>query len=91
MLDQIAQRASQQVDQLCQRWRINREIGSDVVKLGLYDIILYIGMFCFDLRVYPTFLLFSGYSVAEEKATDTTTQMILAPWPLKKMAAVSTT
>ena len=41
-LDQIAQRASQQVQTLCANWRINREIGQDIVKLGLYDVILYI-------------------------------------------------
>ena len=44
LLDRIAQVAPQKVDQLCQRWRVAREIGQDVVKLGLYDIILYIGM-----------------------------------------------
>ncbi|KAK7530671.1 uncharacterized protein J3D65DRAFT_132271 [Phyllosticta citribraziliensis] len=41
-LDQIAQRASVQVAQLCQRWRLPQEIGNDIVKLGLFDIILYI-------------------------------------------------
>ena len=41
-LDQIAQRAAGQVDALCQKWRINREIGQDIVKLALYDVILYI-------------------------------------------------
>ncbi|KAL9105768.1 MAG: hypothetical protein Q9227_009116 [Pyrenula ochraceoflavens] len=41
-LDQIAQRASQQVQTLCANWRINREIGQDIVKLALYDVILYI-------------------------------------------------
>lgn len=41
-LDQIAHRAPQQVAQLCQRWRIPQEIGNDIVKLGLFDIILYI-------------------------------------------------
>ena len=41
-LDQIAQKASQQVDQLCQTWKVNREIGQDIVKLALFDIILYI-------------------------------------------------
>lgn len=41
-LDQIAARASAQVDKLCQAWRIHREIGQDIVKLALYDIVLYI-------------------------------------------------
>ncbi|KAF9629566.1 putative transcription factor protein [Lasiodiplodia theobromae] len=41
-LDQLAQRASHQIAQLCQRWRLPQEIGNDVVKLGLFDIFLYI-------------------------------------------------
>ncbi|KAF2083969.1 hypothetical protein K490DRAFT_50209, partial [Saccharata proteae CBS 121410] len=41
-LDQITQRAAVQVQQLCQRWRVPMEIGSDIVKLGLFDIVLYI-------------------------------------------------
>lgn len=43
-LDQIANKASYQVDRLCQQWRIQKEIGNDIVKLALYDIVLYIGM-----------------------------------------------
>ncbi|KAK4994754.1 hypothetical protein LTR28_000758, partial [Elasticomyces elasticus] len=39
---QIAQRAFAQVDRLCQTWRIQKEIGNDIVKLALYDIVLYI-------------------------------------------------
>ncbi|KAG9839543.1 hypothetical protein KCU68_g9468, partial [Aureobasidium melanogenum] len=42
MLDQIANKASMQVDRLCQQWRINKEIGNDIVKLALYDVVLYI-------------------------------------------------
>ena len=42
MLDQVASRAPQQIDRLCSAWRINREIAQDVVKLALYDIILYV-------------------------------------------------
>ncbi|KAJ9637885.1 hypothetical protein H2201_006739 [Coniosporium apollinis] len=42
VIDQIANRAAGQVGQLCQRWRIPMEIGSDIVKLGLFDIWLYI-------------------------------------------------
>ncbi|EXJ84102.1 hypothetical protein A1O3_04769 [Capronia epimyces CBS 606.96] len=42
VLDQIAGRAAQQVAQLAQTWRINPEIASDIVKLALYDVILYI-------------------------------------------------
>merc|ERR1711981_1082055 len=42
VLDQIANKAAQQVPGLCQRWRIPMEIGNDLVKLGLYDIVIYI-------------------------------------------------
>ncbi|KAL8770866.1 MAG: hypothetical protein Q9209_003517 [Squamulea sp. 1 TL-2023] len=41
-LDKYAQRAAGQVDQVCARWNIPREIGQDLVKLALFDIILYI-------------------------------------------------
>ncbi|KAL8817018.1 MAG: hypothetical protein Q9223_004069 [Gallowayella weberi] len=43
ILDKYAQRAASQVDQLCARRSIPREIGQDLVKLALFDIILYIG------------------------------------------------
>jgi len=32
------------VEQLCQTWRVPREVGQDIVKLALFDIILYVGM-----------------------------------------------
>jgi hypothetical protein len=41
-LDQIAQVAAQKVDILCQRWNVTPELGRDVIKLALFDIILYI-------------------------------------------------
>ncbi|KAI9661427.1 MAG: hypothetical protein M1829_006258 [Trizodia sp. TS-e1964] len=41
-LDQIASRVTSQVDQICAAWRIPREVGQDIVKLALFDIILYI-------------------------------------------------
>lgn len=44
ILDQICQVAPAKVDQLCQYWRVPREIGQDIVKLALFDIVLYIGM-----------------------------------------------
>ncbi|KAL8785087.1 MAG: hypothetical protein Q9213_003592 [Squamulea squamosa] len=50
-LDKYAQRAASQVDQVCARWNIPREIGQDLVKLALFDIILYIdnsGSMLFD-------------------------------------------
>ena len=43
-LDRIAHAASGKVDQLCAKWRVPREVGQDVVKLALFDIILYIGI-----------------------------------------------
>lgn len=42
MLDQISNRGAQQVAQLAGAWRISTEIASDIVKLALYDVILYI-------------------------------------------------
>ena len=42
-LDFYAQRAAGQVDQLCAKWRVPKEVGQDIVKLALFDIILYIG------------------------------------------------
>lgn len=41
-LDQIAQRASSQVQQLAAQWKVNPEIAQDIVKLALYDVILYV-------------------------------------------------
>jgi len=38
----IAARAGQQVDRLVQAWRIQKEIANDIVRLALYDIVLYI-------------------------------------------------
>jgi hypothetical protein len=38
----IAARAGQQVDRLCQAWRIQKEIANDIVRLALYDIVIYI-------------------------------------------------
>lgn len=38
----IAQRAAQQVDRLCQAWRIQREIATDIVRLALYDVVIFI-------------------------------------------------
>lgn len=42
-LDQIAGRITNQVDQICSAWRVPREVGMDLVKLALFDVILYIG------------------------------------------------
>ncbi|KAF2468767.1 uncharacterized protein BDR25DRAFT_304751 [Lindgomyces ingoldianus] len=42
MLDQIASRAPALINQVIQRWRIAKEVANDIVKLALYDIVLYI-------------------------------------------------
>jgi hypothetical protein len=42
-LDRIAARAGSQVDQLCAKWQVPREVAQDIVKLALFDIILYVG------------------------------------------------
>ncbi|EMD65029.1 hypothetical protein COCSADRAFT_87792, partial [Bipolaris sorokiniana ND90Pr] len=39
---QIAQQAGPKVNQVIQRWRVAKEIANDIVKLALYDIVLYI-------------------------------------------------
>jgi hypothetical protein len=44
ILDQICHVAPGKVQQLCQTWRVDPEVGHDIVKLALFDIILYIGM-----------------------------------------------
>ena len=41
-LDQIAGRAAQQVQTLAAQWKVNPEIAQDIVKLALYDVILYV-------------------------------------------------
>ncbi len=43
-LDRIASQAPAKVEQLCRQWGIPLEVGRDLVKLALFDIILYIGM-----------------------------------------------
>jgi hypothetical protein len=42
ILDQLANKASAQIANLCQRWKISQEIGNDLVKLGLYDIVIFV-------------------------------------------------
>ncbi|KAH6642290.1 hypothetical protein C7974DRAFT_98861 [Boeremia exigua] len=42
VVDQIAQQAAGKINQIIQRWRIQKEIANDIVKLALYDIVLYI-------------------------------------------------
>ncbi|KAJ4362342.1 hypothetical protein N0V83_010435 [Neocucurbitaria cava] len=42
ILEQIAQQAPGKINQIIQRWRVAKEIANDVVKLALYDIVLYI-------------------------------------------------
>jgi len=42
IIEQIAQQAAPKVNQVIQRWRVQKEIANDIVKLALYDIVLYI-------------------------------------------------
>lgn len=42
-LDRYAAVAPAKIEQLCNRWNLPREVGRDLVKLALFDIILYIG------------------------------------------------
>lgn len=42
VLDQIAQQAAGKINQVIQRWRVQKEIANDIVKLALYDIVLYV-------------------------------------------------
>lgn len=41
-IQQTAQRAAQQVDKLVAAWHIPREIAVDIVRLALYDVVIYI-------------------------------------------------
>ena len=43
VLDRIAQKAAAQIPGLAQRWRIEMEIAQELVQLGLYDIVIFIG------------------------------------------------
>ena len=43
-IDAIAQKAPQQVQTLCSKWRVPKEVAQDIVKLALYDIVLFVGM-----------------------------------------------
>lgn len=42
-LDRYAAVAAGKIEQLCARWQIGLEVGQDLVKLALFDIVLYIG------------------------------------------------
>jgi hypothetical protein len=46
VVDQIANRAPALISQAIQRWRVAKEVANDIVKLALYDIVLYIGKYC---------------------------------------------
>jgi hypothetical protein len=43
VIDQIANKAPSLISQVMQQWRIGKELANDIVKLALYDIVLYIG------------------------------------------------
>ena len=42
LLDQIARTASHKISMLCAEWRLEEENASDLVKLALFDVVLYI-------------------------------------------------
>jgi len=42
IIDDIARKASFKVADICNQWRIPQEVGRDLVRLGLYDIVLFI-------------------------------------------------
>lgn len=42
-LDRYASIAASQIDQICARWQIQKEVAQDLVKLALFDIMIYIG------------------------------------------------
>ncbi len=42
-LDRYAALAPAKVEHLCNQWQIPMEVGRDLVKLALFDVILYIG------------------------------------------------
>lgn len=43
IVEAVASRAAAKVAQISQQWRLPQEVGRDLARLGLYDIILYIG------------------------------------------------
>lgn len=42
IVEQIAQQAPGLINQVIQRWRVAKEVANDIVKLALYDIVLYV-------------------------------------------------
>lgn len=79
-VDQIASKVTSQVDDLCAKWQVPREVGQDVVKLALFDIVLYVGK-------RGRIPVASSMSIS----TDTSNQMTAVRWPSRKMANVSRT
>jgi hypothetical protein len=45
IVEQLAAMAPQKIDQLCQAWNIPAEMGVDIAKLALFDVILFLGAF----------------------------------------------
>ncbi|KAL8693561.1 MAG: hypothetical protein Q9218_001647 [Villophora microphyllina] len=41
-LDKYAQRAASQIQKVCAEWKLSHEVGADLVKLALFDIVLFI-------------------------------------------------
>lgn len=63
-LDRYAARGATQVNELCRRWKIPVEVGRDVIKLALFDIILFIGT-----RI-SLFLWLGAYNVTRRQRVD---------------------
>lgn len=42
VIQKVAQDAAQKIPQLCQAWKLQPEIGRDMARLGLYDIVLFV-------------------------------------------------
>lgn len=43
-IDQVASAAERCIPRICQEWRLQPEIGRDLARLGLYDIVIFVGM-----------------------------------------------
>ena len=67
-LNRIASHAPALVDQVCSRWHVPREVGQDVIKLALFDIILFIGTILLQsLKSFYSFSLDNSGSMRFEE------------------------
>jgi hypothetical protein len=72
-VEQVASKVNSQVEDFCRRWQVSREVGQSIVKLALFDIILYIGQ---------TLDLLGDHYLPKS-------QMTVDRWPLRRMASGS--